>query len=324
MHNRKVCITSLYLCAATYYPFNIQLNLAPEQSQAEIDLTAESIQTLIKDISRLSGAERVQPLLSLGASLRENGVSPEARTMVIEEMAALISSGEGPSTERLKLGELLGELGDPRILSPKDDGYYVSIADDGHQVQMARFPVTNSEFRWFVDNGGYDDESFWDSDSWAWRQRTKSTWSTKAAGENAQPFIVPNQPVVGVNWYEAQAFARAHNARLPTFDERLLTIRGQEKRPYPWGSPFGKGNANTREEVLGRPCAVGLFIGDRTPEGVFDLAGNVAEWCQDGVGDEKWIHPGCWGESFECSWAKARILEQPKYNSATWGFRLAR
>jgi formylglycine-generating enzyme required for sulfatase activity len=135
---------------------------------------------------------------------------------------------------------------------------------------------------------------------------------------------VANQPVVGVTWFEADAFARAHDARLPRFDERLRAVRGSEKRPYPWGEPFGEGNANTREEVLGRPCAVGLYLRDRTPEGVSDLAGNVGEWALDGADGQYWYAPGGWDQPSMASWAKARELERPESRSTSVGFRLVR
>jgi formylglycine-generating enzyme required for sulfatase activity len=146
----------------------------------------------------------------------------------------------------------------------------------------------------------------------------------RARAAGSEPFVVPNQPVVGVTWYEADAYARSSGARLPHADERVWVSRGRERRPYPWGSPFGEGNANTREEVLGRPCAVGLYLRDCTPEGVHDLAGNAAEWTADGVGAEKLIHPGAWDQPSMAAWAKALAMVAPDNRWAGLGFRLAR
>ena len=136
--------------------------------------------------------------------------------------------------------------------------------------------------------------------------------------------MVDNQPVVGVTWWEAEAYATAHGARLPRADERVWVTRGRERRPYPWGSPFGTGNANTREEVLGRPCAVGIYLRDRTPEGVCDLAGNAAEWTADHVGNDRLIHPGAWDQPSMAAWAKALAMESPDSRWAGIGFRLAK
>ena len=136
--------------------------------------------------------------------------------------------------------------------------------------------------------------------------------------------MIPNQPAIGVTWHEAQAYAIANNARLLTLNERLHVMRGDANRPYPWGQPFGYANANTAEEGLGKPVAVGLYVADCTPEGVYDLAGNVAEWTSDEADDEVIIHPGSWTSPSMSSWAKARALVPRKTRSADLGFRIAR
>ena len=101
-------------------------------------------------------------------------------------------------------------------------------------------------------------------------------------------------------------------------------MRGDANRPYPWGQPFGYANANTAEEGLGKPVAVGLFRSDCTPEGVYDLAGNVAEWTSDEADDEVVIHPGSWTSPSMSAWAKARALVPRKTRSADLGFRIGR
>ncbi len=230
----------------------------------------------------------------------------------------------GAGRERLALGEVLGWLGDPRLRRPDAEGYWATIQAEESVIKIGRFPVTNLEFQAFVNAGGYDEPKWWGDDGLAWLESTETRWVDRVGQSDSKPYIVPNQPVVGVSWYEARAYALRHDARLPRFDERLWVTRGAEKRPYPWGSPFGEGNANTQEEVLGRPCAVGLFVRDRTPDGVRDLAGNVAEWNMDGVGDQRWIHPGAWDQPSMAAWAKARFLEPAESFWAGLGFRLAR
>ncbi len=277
---------------------------------------------------QLPPQERTQVLIQIGRHLANggNGVDPADRDALVRGLTTLVEEGVGDTADRLALGEVLGLLGDPRIATPENAAYWVAVPlpRDAGTIQIGRFPVTNAEFQAFVDAGGYDDRTLWTEDGLAWLDDTEDPWPVRAKAESSRPFTYPNQPVVGVTWYEAMAFARFHNARLPRFDERLWVTRGAEKRPYPWGSPFGNGNANTREEVVNRPCAVGLFIHDRTPLGVRDLAGNAAEWNLDGVGDQKWIHPGAWDQPSMAAWAKARFLEAPDSRWAGLGFRLAR
>jgi len=191
---------------------------------------------------------------------------------------------------------------------------------------VGRYPVTNDEYLSWVKGGGYQDRGAWTASGLAWLDACDAPWHVLAEREDAAPFVVANQPVVGVTWFEASAYAKAHGARLLRTDERVWVTRGEERRPYPWGSPFGEGNANTREECLERPCGVGMFLGDVTPEGVCDLAGNVAEWSGDEpvVGEERLVHPGCWEQPSMAAWAKALTFVRPEVRRTSLGFRLGR
>src|SRR5262249_26393529 len=99
----------------------------------------------------------------------------------------------------------------------------------------------------------------------------------------------PNQPVVGVSWYEATAFCRwltehpvynpeSHAYVLPSEAEWEYAVRGHERRPYPWGTEEPDGERANFEEIYDGTTAVGCFPRGATPEGVYDLAGNVREW----------------------------------------------
>jgi len=279
----------------------------------------------LDDVAALPENDRPPKLISLGREVLSQGSDrDQATSRWIDLTLPLLASDAGSGRERLALGEILGQLGDPRIKSPRDDAYWARIPSDTGVVVIGRFPVTNAEYRAWAEAGGYDDEASWSPEGLAWRDACEDAWPVRAAAEGSEPFVVSNQPVVGVTWFEADAFARAHGARLPRADERVWVTRGRERRPYPWGSPFGEGNANTREEVLGRPCAVGLYPRDKTPEGVYDLAGNAAEWTGDSVGSGRLIHPGAWDQPSMAAWAKALAIESPDSRWAGLGFRLAR
>ncbi len=291
-------------------------------------MTPDALAAGLNAIDELVADERLEQLAELASTAighQDNGL---ATTPDLNRLRAMLSKAlheDGAKlSNRVRVGELLGSLGDPRIHSPEDSEYWVPVTlQSGAVLNVGRYPVSCFEFLQFVANGGYDDESVWTSDSLGWKRLGRRTWSDLAAVV-PQNLLVSNQPVVGINWYEAMAYAKTVQARLPTVHERLQIARGDEKRPYPWGDPFGHGNANTVEEVVGRPCAVGLFSNDQTPEGVMDLAGNVAEWLQDAVGDQCLIHPGSWKQPSMASWAKARSLEKPTYREDDLGFRLVR
>jgi len=117
----------------------------------------------------------------------------------------------------------------------------------------------------------------------AWgEQRREPVW-----WEDAR-FNQDNQPVVGVNWYEAMAYA-AWLARLTGDPYRLPTeaewewaaARGNPRRRgrrYPWSNDWDAACCNSALSRLAVPSPIGLYPHGATPDGLHDLAGNVYEW----------------------------------------------
>jgi iron(II)-dependent oxidoreductase len=155
---------------------------------------------------------------------------------------------------------------------------------------IGRHPITNATYLKFVEGGGYRRREWWSDEGWAWKEdydiSRPGSWTADHGGEwrlgNLEP-LHPHRPVVHVSWFEADAFARAHGARLPTEAEweKAATWdqdRGEARR-YPWGNdpPAPGVHANVDQLSLGTARVNGHPIG-ASPYGAQDMLGNVWEW----------------------------------------------
>ena len=166
--------------------------------------------------------------------------------------------------------------------------------------EIAKAPVTNREFQNFVDSGGYENTSHWDSEGWAWCQETGSTrpvyWQPHGPDnwlirrfDKSLPLPL-DEPIIHVNWHEANAYCRWAGQRLPTEAEWEAAALGEVgpdgnlapvKRRFPWGNtPPDPCQANLDGRALGPVDVAALPAGD-SAFGCRQMLGNVWEWTAD-------------------------------------------
>jgi formylglycine-generating enzyme required for sulfatase activity len=96
---------------------------------------------------------------------------------------------------------------------------------------------------------------------------------------NAKRDASGDEPINCVTFPQAEAYCEWRHARLPTEEEWEYAARGKEGRVHPWGDGHPKNRACYLRKPAGqRTCSVASHPVDKTPEGIFDLGGNVAEW----------------------------------------------
>ncbi|MCA9915350.1 MAG: SUMF1/EgtB/PvdO family nonheme iron enzyme, partial [Anaerolineae bacterium] len=74
---------------------------------------------------------------------------------------------------------------------------------------------------------------------------------------------------------------------LPSLQQRQRAIMGEDERVFPWGNTFDQSRCNTRENGLLMTTVVNRYPDGVSPYGVYDLAGNVWEWCSDSVVEDE-------------------------------------
>jgi formylglycine-generating enzyme required for sulfatase activity len=207
-----------------------------------------------------------------------------------------------------------GEYGFPVQIARLEEGFFIN-----------RYPVTNAEYRRFVEAGGYGKREYWSDEGWQRKQREK--WTEPRYWDHTK-WNQPDQPVVGVSWYEAEAYARWAGGRLPTEVEWEKAARGVDGRQYPWGDGFDPSKCNTRESGIGKTTPVGEYSakGD-SPYGAADMAGNVWEWCADWYDeneDAKVLRGGSWSYYRWVARCPYRTGNDPRPRLDLVGFRVSR
>lgn len=142
--------------------------------------------------------------------------------------------------------------------------------------RVDRHEVTNAEYATFLDSiGTTGDAAFAHPDQPRQKDHTPKFWSDAKTSQR-------DLPVVGVDWFDAYAYARWAGKRLPTSDEWEYAARASTKQLYPWGDEFDPDRCVAAELGASGPvAAASSSVRGASPFGILHLAGNAQEWTAD-------------------------------------------
>ncbi len=153
------------------------------------------------------------------------------------------------------------------------------------RFEISKYPITNAQFKKFVEAGGYGRQKYWTD--FGWRIQEEKSWRRP---DVKMGFNRDNQPVVGVSFHEVIAFTNwlseitGDVITLPSEKQWQRAAQGDDNRKYPWGNDFN--NRLCQNSVADRDNRQTSTVteyegkGD-SPFGVVDMVGNVWEWCLD-------------------------------------------
>lgn len=198
-------------------------------------------------------------------------------------------------------------------------------------------PVTHESYARFVDDDGYKNSAWWVKTGWEWLQTEKI-----GAPRDFNGFTHPQQPRVGISWFEAAAYAAWRGGRLPSEAEWEWAARGPENRTYPWGNMFDASRiiCNLRFDEKSAVVGSGIRVDGASWVGALDMSGNVCEWCSslyraypyraddgretlEGNG-ARVLRGGSWNYDQDYARGASRFDDSPFVRDSLFGFRVVR
>jgi serine/threonine-protein kinase len=149
---------------------------------------------------------------------------------------------------------------------------------------LARFPVTNAQFKRFLDETNYKPPPYLPEQGYY-----PSHWRGGKIPKGKE-----KHPVVWVSFLDAMNYCQWAGLALPTEWLWEKAARGPDGRTYPWGDQPPNPRAPVTNVASRDTCPVGNFPRTRTAYGCEDMVGNVSEWCQMNDTEDYGRFPGPW------------------------------
>ncbi|MCB0033911.1 MAG: SUMF1/EgtB/PvdO family nonheme iron enzyme, partial [Anaerolineales bacterium] len=202
---------------------------------------------------------------------------------------------------------------------------------------LSQYPITYAQFSSFVEASDFQDERWWFDMP---QEKTVYGVHEYLKQLRRQQFRAWNHPREHVSWYQAVAFCRwlsdkiGYKVSLPYEYEWEIAARYHDGRRYSYGDNFEVDKSNTRESKIGLTTAVGIYPhGHNENLNLFDLTGNVWEWCQnkatapnegivDDSGTQRVLRGGSFFEEKFHASTTARNSCHPMLSDDHYGFRV--
>ncbi len=164
------------------------------------------------------------------------------------------------------------------------DAYWIDKTEVTNQMfakflndKMTQFTITPDDFMKSVKSG--DDTLYLLTCS-----TCTDKWTDRITWDGTQFSVAPgyeNHPVVMVSWFGADAYCSWADRRLPTEAEWENAAKGTDNRTYPWGNNTPDKTLTNINNYVGDTTEVGSYPAGASFYGLFDMAGNAAEWVHD-------------------------------------------
>jgi iron(II)-dependent oxidoreductase len=204
------------------------------------------------------------------------------------------SGAKAESPARCERGDVELPGGTFELGAARDGSFVFDNEKWAHEIlvqpfRISRTAVTNREFVDFVDVGGYARREWWSDEGWRWARqnaRLAPAYWTRRMGQWIQrrfdrfEVLAYDEPVLHVNWHEAQAYCAFAKRRLPSEAEWEFAAAHDgvtgAKRFLPWGSEAPSAR-RANLEGSGLASVTAHAEGD-APSGCRQMVGNTWEW----------------------------------------------
>jgi len=275
--------------------------LGPAEASRYVDAVRSRALDVLDTVDLTTGRPLLDAAFVYGLVVQHEHQHVETILATLQLMAAPgyrpVATSRAPLAGPLPAREVLVPAGPFTMGAGDAEPWAYDNERPAHVVDLPAYlidsvPVSNADYLDFMADGGYDARRWWSDAGWAWRQESGATsplhWRRGDGGDwhrdrfgHLEP-VRPDEPVMHVCWYEADAYARWAGKRLPTEAEWEKAAAhdpatGRSRR-FPWGDADPTASTANLDQGLWGPAPVGAYPDGASALGCRQMIGDVWEW----------------------------------------------